>query len=68
MQKVTVNLPDDAVAALKQLAAEREETQTQVLRRAIASEQFLHEEVKKKGRKLLIEQEGGTLREIQFIP
>jgi hypothetical protein len=42
--KVTVNLPDETVEALKQMAADQGTTITEALRQAIASQYYLREE------------------------
>ena len=43
--KVTVNLPDDTVATIKRIAAERGITVTEALRQAVENEKFFREQV-----------------------
>lgn len=62
--KMSVNLPDEAVATLKELAAKRGTTITQVLRQAIASEKFIEDETNAGG-SLLIER-GSEVRRVVF--
>jgi Ribbon-helix-helix protein, copG family len=52
--KVTVNLPDETVEALKSIAADRGTTVTEALRQVIESQRFLDSEVQK-GSDLLIQ-------------
>lgn len=61
--RVTVNLPDEAVAALKKQAAEREITVTEALRQAIMTQQTLYEE-SKQGTKVLLERPDTSLRQV----
>ena len=64
--KVTVNLPDQTVQALKELADKRGVTMTQVLRQSIENEQFLREEVNR-GSKILLEEPDKSKR-IVILP
>lgn len=52
--KVTVNLPDQTVNALKEIASTRGTTVTEALRQVIESQSFLESEVQK-GNDLLIQ-------------
>lgn len=61
--RVTFNLPDEAVAALKQQAEEREITVTEALRQAIMTQQTLYEE-SKQGTKVLLERPDSSLRQV----
>lgn len=61
--KLTVNLTDDALAALRELAEKRGITLGQALGQAIASEKFLMDEVSRGG-KVLIERPNQTVREV----
>lgn len=54
MSKVTVNLGDEVVAVLRDLAARRDTSLTDTLRRAIANEKFFQDELDQ-GSKILIE-------------
>jgi predicted transcriptional regulator len=62
--KVSVNLPSEDVAALKELAAKRKTTVKEVLRRAIASEKFFEDETSQGGRVLI--ERGKKTREVVF--
>ena len=50
--KISLNLPEDVYAAVRQVAERRNVTQTEVIRRAISIEKFLED---------LREESGGTL-------
>jgi predicted transcriptional regulator len=63
--KFSVNLPDETVGALRELAEKRNTTVTQVLRDAVASEVFLQRELET-GAKLLIEMPDRRTRELVF--
>jgi predicted transcriptional regulator len=52
--KVTVNLPDDLIARLKELAGQKNKTVTELIRRGLETELFLAGE-EAKGGKVLIE-------------
>jgi hypothetical protein len=51
--KVIVNLPESAVAALRELAARRQTTATEILRHAISLEKQLDDELNQGARVLL---------------
>jgi predicted transcriptional regulator len=61
--KTSVNLSDDAVEALRQVAKERNTTMTEVLRHAVSLEKFVHDE-SRKGSKILVEKPDGNFREL----
>jgi DnaJ-domain-containing protein 1 len=61
-QKVTVNLPEDTLAALKVIAQDNGITMTQALRQLIDNQHYLHNQVSK-GSKVLLETDG-KLREV----
>jgi predicted transcriptional regulator len=63
--KVTVNLPDETVQAIKDIAAKNGTTMTEALRQAIEGRRFLEDEVDN-GNKLLIKSPDQSLREIVF--
>jgi len=63
--KMSVNLPDEAVANLRAIAEKNGITLTAALRQAIANEKFLEDEVKKDD-KLLIEGPKGPPRQVVF--
>lgn len=62
-KKVTVNLPEEQIAFLQQLAEEQHITFTDALRRAINSEKFFVQQ-ETAGRKILVEEEGQRIREV----
>jgi hypothetical protein len=66
MTKVSLSLPAEDVATLKELAARRKTTLTQALRQAIASEKLLDDEIRA-GSKVLIKR-GNTVSEVIFRP
>jgi predicted transcriptional regulator len=61
--RVNVNFSDDAYEALKEIAHNRDKTISEVLRDAIALEQW-YEDTKREGGRVLVEREDGQLREI----
>jgi cysteine synthase len=61
--KLTVNINEDALAVLRELAESTGMTLGQALGQAIASEKFLRDEVKKGGR-VLIEKPDQSIREV----
>lgn len=61
--KTSLNLPENAVEALKELAQKRGTTLAQVVRQAIATEKFLHDTVEEGG-KVLIEDKDKSLRQV----
>lgn len=64
--KISVNLTEDAVEALKDLAAKRGTTVTEVLRRAISTEKYLDQVQRNEGAKVLVEDKKGKIRELVF--
>lgn len=63
--KVTVNLPDETVNNLKEIAQNRGITVTEALRQTIESQQFLDNEIQRGG-KVLIENPDRTTQQIIF--
>ena len=63
--KLSVNLPEDTVSKLREIAEKRGITLTEALRRAISHERFLEDEVENGG-KVLVEKPDKTVREIVF--
>lgn len=64
--KVTVNLPDTTVDALKELANSRGTTVTEALRQVIESQRFLQSETEQ-GNKLLIQNPADqSVRQVVF--
>jgi hypothetical protein len=63
VKKVTVNLPEEQVRFLQDLAAKENLTFTDVLRRSINSERFFVEQ-EQGGRKVLVEDKERRIREV----
>ena len=64
--KVTVNLPDNTVEAIKRIAQERGITVTEALRQVIDSQSFLDQEIQG-GNNLLIQNKNDkTFRQVLF--
>jgi predicted transcriptional regulator len=63
--KTSINLSEDAVRALEQIARDRGETVANVIRKAISTESFLHEATVA-GSKILIEDKDRSLRQLVF--
>lgn len=61
--KTTVNLPDDAIKAIREIAQRRGTTMTEVIRQAIATEKFLFDTMQEGG-KVLVEDRDKTLKQI----
>jgi predicted DNA-binding protein len=61
--KTSVNLPQEAVDALKEMADKKGTSQAEILRRAISTEKFLNDTMAQKG-KILIQLPDGTMREL----
>lgn len=65
--KTTLNLPEDAAAALRALAEDRNTTFAEVIRRALYLDKYLHD-VSRSGRRILVENATDkTLTEIVFF-
>lgn len=65
MIKLSVNLSEDVVEALRELAKKRNVTMTEVIRDAIGTEKFL-EDARQSNKKILIEDEKGQVRQLVF--
>jgi Arc/MetJ-type ribon-helix-helix transcriptional regulator len=64
MAKITVNLPDEVVAAIEAMAKSKGISKTEALRQAVSLNAFVEKE-RKEGARLLIERpEGGGVREV----
>lgn len=63
--KMSVNLSEEAVEALKNMASERGITVTEVLRHAIGLEKYV-DQVQKDHGKILVETSKGQVRELVF--
>jgi hypothetical protein len=61
--KVTVNIPEELLQFVKEVAAEEKITATDVFRRALRSEKFFVDALKHKS-KILIEEQDGKLYKI----
>ena len=61
--RVSVNLPESVVDALKELAKKSGITMTEVLRKAILTEKLLNDEAER-GNKILIEDKDKRLRQL----
>lgn len=64
--KVTVNLPESTVEALKGIATERGTTVTEALRQVIDTQHFLQQEVKDGNNVLLQNPSDKSLRQVIF--
>lgn len=65
MPRVSVNLSETVVSALRRIAEKHEITLTEALRRAISTEAFLDEALED-GSKLLLQDQSKKLREVVF--
>jgi predicted transcriptional regulator len=63
--KVTVNLPDETVDAIKDIAEKRGTTVTEALRQVIEGQRFLQDEMEN-GNKLLIQNPDQSVRQVVF--
>jgi predicted transcriptional regulator len=63
--KVTVNLPDQTVEAIKSIAEKRGTTVTEALRQVIEGQRFLQDEMEN-GNKLLIQSPDQSVRQVVF--
>jgi predicted transcriptional regulator len=63
--KVTVNLPDQTVEAIKSIAEQRGTTVTEALRQVIEGQRFLLDEMEN-GNKLLLESPDQSVRQVVF--
>jgi metal-responsive CopG/Arc/MetJ family transcriptional regulator len=64
--KVTVNLPEETVDAIKSIARDRGTTVTEALRQVIESHRFLETETQKGNALLLQNPEDKTVRQVVF--
>lgn len=66
--KVTVNLPDATVEAIKEMAQRRGITQTEAIRQAIDTQHYMDLEVQK-GREILLQNPSNkTVQRLVFSP
>ena len=61
--RTTVNLHPDAVAALREMAADRGTTVAEIIRRAIWMEKYVHDALKE-GSKILVQDADRALKEL----
>lgn len=61
--KLSVNLPPEIVAVIRELAKKRSTTMTEVIRKGIGTQKYLQDAIDKGG-KLFVEDRKGRLREI----
>jgi hypothetical protein len=64
-RKVTVNLPEETLAAVKQIADDNGLSMTEALRQLIDNQYYLHTQAKE-GTKVLLETPGRQQREVLF--
>ncbi len=64
--KVTINLSGEALQAVRDLAAKRGRTMTEIFREAISTEKFLDDAMTRGERILLADNRGRKTREIVF--
>lgn len=64
-KKTTVRLPEDTLSKLQKLASEQGITLTAALQKAIATEDFVRDEIKRGG-KIIIEKPNHTFSEVIF--
>jgi metal-responsive CopG/Arc/MetJ family transcriptional regulator len=67
MGKITVNLPEEILAAIDALAKDKGITKTEALRQAISLNSFMQTE-RLQGARLLIERPGQSIRELVLTP
>lgn len=63
--KTSINLSEDAIEDLKQIAEKRKTSVADVIRQAIATEKFVHETTSTGG-KILVENKDRKVREVLF--
>ena len=63
--KTSINLSEDAVRALEEIARDRGETVADVIRKAISTESFRHQ-ASTAGSKILIEDRDRSVRQLVF--
>lgn len=64
--KVTVNLSRPVVDTLKVMAAENGVSVTEMVRRSVSTQRWLHG-VQQSGGRVLVQNPDGTTREVEFI-
>ena len=67
MPRMTIDFPKKSDKVLRDLAKKDETTKVDVLRRALAMYQYIHEETfEKKGKLIIQDKDGKTVKEIVF--
>ncbi|HEX4606295.1 MAG TPA: ribbon-helix-helix domain-containing protein [Candidatus Angelobacter sp.] len=64
--KLTVNLPDQTAAALKEIADARGTSVTEALRQVIESQRFLHDEIQSGNNVLIQNPADSSVRQVIF--
>jgi len=64
--KVTVNLPESTVAAIKEIAQQRGVTVTEALRQVIDGQHFLQQEIRGGNNVLIQNPKDKTMRQVLF--
>ncbi len=63
--KTTVNLPEESIQALEEIASRRGTSLSAVIRSAIATEKYFSD-AKKSGAKILIEEKDKSMKQVIF--
>lgn len=64
--KLTVNLPEETVRGLKQIAEQRGVSYTEALRQIVDNQRFLYKQVQEGGKVLIEAPKDKSLREVIF--
>ena len=65
LQKVSINLPSDTLDAIRKISEHRSLTMTDAIRRAIATESYIEDEIENGGT-ILVKKPDGTYKEVIF--
>ena len=65
LKKVSINLPSDILDAIRKIAEHRNLTMTDAIRRAIATESYIEDEIENGGT-ILVKKPDGTYKEVVF--
>jgi len=65
LQKVSIDLPSDTLDAIRKIAEHRNLTMTDAIRRAIATESYIEDEIENGGT-ILVKKPDGTYKEVVF--
>lgn len=66
MPKVTVNLPEETLAAVKQIALDNNLNMTEALRQVIGNQYYLHKQSKEGNKVLLETKDNRRVKELIF--